>query len=347
MRGLQVPLILEDSAHEAWITLAVDLRSILGSCTQVPFKCLRGFQICANLIVRGLYTSDIQMRPEVRRQSLSSMREESALTTVATEGYGVLDGTRPVPLQNDMGSEGAGGGNSGKGRSVPARSRIEFSPATSGFRTHAPRPPIEDGNETAALSACRKPERLREGVARSGIAHCEAGPLFCQWLHRRVHEHAFTGAELGRSPLRRRLPSRCHEQYQTSIRRAQSQRVACCRSEATAFFHWALCADLLLVDGQRGEAASLRTGGDTSADSFVGRTDWQLPRLSQRAPFRARMPGSVPRRSEINRRGARRTETAGSESMERSPRSWIFSGRDRGVALRQFGKHQVHSMESV
>lgn len=64
-RSVQIPLVLKNEENDVWFTLAVDLLPLLRSCTQNAFKCLRGIQICANLIVRSIFTSGSVFRPEV------------------------------------------------------------------------------------------------------------------------------------------------------------------------------------------------------------------------------------------------------------------------------------------
>jgi len=60
---LQVPL---HSLSERWTVVALDLPALLRGDGRRPYAALKGLQFCANLRVRGAYTSDHKCAPRTR-----------------------------------------------------------------------------------------------------------------------------------------------------------------------------------------------------------------------------------------------------------------------------------------
>lgn len=106
VRSVQVPLEVGDESYGVWCTLAVDLPALLKSCSQIAFKCLRGFQICANLTVRSIFTSNILSTSEVDLNYHPNHFQNSPAADSAKR-HGSVNGAQSVRVQNDLDSRDA------------------------------------------------------------------------------------------------------------------------------------------------------------------------------------------------------------------------------------------------
>eukprot|EP00210_Caulerpa_lentillifera_P006723 g6425.t1 len=76
IRSLQIPLMFEEDECNVWQTIAVDLVTLLRQEKECEYKCLRGIKLCANLTVRGVFTSCISYtKNDLPRDMVLSMAQ--------------------------------------------------------------------------------------------------------------------------------------------------------------------------------------------------------------------------------------------------------------------------------
>jgi len=107
-RGLQIPLSFSEDECDAWRTIALDLTSLLRQEKECDYKCMRGLKICANLTIRGVFTSDIAYSTKVERplQILSLMVH---LRIGSTKGYGIVNDARSSTVSHPLDPAGTRG----------------------------------------------------------------------------------------------------------------------------------------------------------------------------------------------------------------------------------------------
>jgi Protein of unknown function (DUF667) len=54
--SIQIPMALASK----WTTIAVDMQALFTQCSSMPYKAIKAIQFCANMRVRGAFTSATQ-----------------------------------------------------------------------------------------------------------------------------------------------------------------------------------------------------------------------------------------------------------------------------------------------